>query len=197
MPVIQNDNTRRALAFWREGLRLAHIHDGYSFLSFYKVIESQFVRGKDKGNWINEAITTLTGKAGERVSELQAQQIDAGKHIFESGCCAVAHASLDGELVAPDIPEDRIRIAKDLEVIEELARKYIHEELQVPTDMDVYDNRDMLEPLYPYLDPAHIEELKRGGSVLRKKLAINGLRVSVNSWARKPPESFTGSGADG
>jgi hypothetical protein len=47
--------------------------------------------------------------------------------------------------------------------------------------MDVYDNRDMLEPLYPYLDPAHIEELKRGGSVLRKKLAINGLRVSVNS----------------
>jgi hypothetical protein len=70
MPVIQDDNTRRALAFWHEGLRLARIHDGYSFLSFYKVIESQFVRGKDKGNWINEAITTLTGKAGERISEL-------------------------------------------------------------------------------------------------------------------------------
>ena len=36
MPVIEHDNIRKALAFWREGKRLDEIHDGYAFLSFYR-----------------------------------------------------------------------------------------------------------------------------------------------------------------
>lgn len=42
MPVIEHENVRKALAFWREGKRLRHVHNSYAFLSFYKVIESQF-----------------------------------------------------------------------------------------------------------------------------------------------------------
>ncbi|WP_028136315.1 hypothetical protein [Bradyrhizobium japonicum] len=31
MPVIEDDNVRKALAFWREGKRLDEVHDGYAF----------------------------------------------------------------------------------------------------------------------------------------------------------------------
>src|SRR4051812_3614890 len=31
MPIIEDDRTRIALAFWREGLRLTNVHDGYAF----------------------------------------------------------------------------------------------------------------------------------------------------------------------
>jgi hypothetical protein len=42
MPVIEDDQVRKALAFLREGRRLRRVHEPYSFLSFFKVIESQF-----------------------------------------------------------------------------------------------------------------------------------------------------------
>ncbi|MGZ3853416.1 MAG: methylamine utilization protein MauJ [Flavisolibacter sp.] len=190
MPVITDENTRKALAFWREGLRLRHIHDGYSFLSFYKVIESQFADGRRRGAWINQTIPAVTGKAAERVVELQEARINVGDHIFQSGRCAVAHASLGGELVDPDIPEDRVRISKDLVLIQALAEKYIREELGVPDEMDIYKNRDALRPVYEYLDQAHIEELRNGGSVLRKKLGLNGLDVSINHWPHQPPQTL-------
>jgi hypothetical protein len=43
MPIIEDDQVRKALAFLREGRRLRHVHEPYSFLSFFKVIESQFL----------------------------------------------------------------------------------------------------------------------------------------------------------
>lgn len=190
MPVIRDDKTRRALAFWREGLRLHSIHDGYSFLSFYKVIESQFGKGKAKADWINQAIPTLDDEAGKRVQELLAQGLDVGSHIFESGRCAVAHASFDDDRGDPDIPEDRIRIGKDLSIIRALAKKYIAEVLGVPDEMDVHERRNRLLPIYVYLAPQHIEELQRGGSVSRRKLGLNGLHVAVNRWPDPPPEPF-------
>lgn len=190
MPVIKDENMRKALAFWREGLRLRHIHDGYSFLSFYKVIESQFKNGRARGAWIDQSISTLTDEAAERIRELHAAQLDVGEHIFQSGRCAVAHASLGRTLVDPDIPEDRLRIAKDLVVVQALAEKYIREELGVPNEMDVYRNRDALRPVYEYLEQNQVEELRIGGSVLREKLGLNRLRVSINHWPQQAPQAL-------
>ncbi|AEJ02504.1 hypothetical protein Nit79A3_2750 [Nitrosomonas sp. Is79A3] len=140
MPLIRDKNIWRALAFWREGLRLSELHESYSFLSFYKVIESQFNKdeGKARGAWINNSIIMLTGKAADRVRELQSSQLDLGKHIFDSGRCAVAHASLNSELIDPDNPADRIRIAKDIEIVRSLAEKYICEELGVPNETNLW-----------------------------------------------------------
>ena len=42
MPVIEDDQVRKALAFLREGRRLERVHEPYSLLSLFKVIESQF-----------------------------------------------------------------------------------------------------------------------------------------------------------
>jgi len=182
MPIINEELTRKALAFWREGLKLEEIHKGYSFLSFYKVIESQFSKGKAKANWITQAIPTLTGRAQTRVEELQNEGIDVSKHVFASGRCAVAHASAGGEIIDPDIPEDKEQIAKDLDIIKGLAKKFIQEDLGVPDRMDIFNDRNSLEPLNDFINTAHLGALKDGGSVLRKKLGLNGLQISVNQW---------------
>lgn len=194
MPLIRDDNSRRALAFWREGMRLEHFHDGYAFLSFYKVIESQFDHGGQRKRWIGQALMDLSGDARDRVNALGEEGFDVSKHIFESGRCAVAHASLTGEVVDPDIPADRIRLTKDLVVVKALAEKYIREELGVPDRSDVHCHRDRLQPLYSYMRPEHVDELKQGGSVLRRKIGLNGLRVAINCWPNAAAEPFTGLG---
>ncbi|MFZ3138894.1 MAG: methylamine utilization protein MauJ [Thermodesulfovibrionales bacterium] len=188
MPIVKDNNKRKALSFWREGLRLEHIHEGYSFLSFYKVIESQFKQGKKKGDWINSAILTLNGKAGERVKALQHDNVDAGLHVFKSCRCAVVHASLDDEIIDPDIPEDRTRIQQDLVIVHALAEKFIREELNIPDEMDVHRERNALKPLHEYIEADHLTTLSKKGTVPRMQLGLNGIEISVNHWPHDAPE---------
>jgi len=70
MPIVEDENVRKALAFWREGKRLDEVHDSYAFLSFYKVIESQFRDGKNRGRWIAANVDKLTDRAAKRAAEL-------------------------------------------------------------------------------------------------------------------------------
>ena len=96
MPVIENDQIRKALAFLREGRRLSRVHDAYSFLSFFKVIESQ-MPSKKRVQWVGKNLDKLTEEqAVKRINELRAQGIDVSSHLFHSGRCAVAHAGIDG-----------------------------------------------------------------------------------------------------
>jgi hypothetical protein len=185
MPIIEHENVRKALAFWREGKRLDEVHDSYAFLSFYKVIESQFSDGKAKAKWIATNIDKLTDHAAKRVAELRAKGIDVSKHIYDSGRCAVAHASLDGEIVDPDIPEDRRRLSADLTIMEELARIYIRDELKVPDSRSLYRTRDRLEPWAPLLSSAVLDVLKQGGAP-QEVSALTGRVVSIGLWPDGP-----------
>lgn len=182
MPIIDDENARIALAFWREGNRLDKVHDGYAFLSFYKVIESQF-QHKDaaKVAWITNNIDRLTDRAAKRVAELRADGIDVSRHLFDSGRCAVAHASLGGEIIDPDIPTDRRRLSADLIVIEELARIYIRDELKVPDSRSLYKTRDRLEPWATLLPQATIDTLKNGGTP-EDVSGLAGKTISIGLW---------------
>jgi hypothetical protein len=189
MPIIEDDNIRRALAFWREGKRLNAVHAGYSFLSFYKVIESQFSDGRRRGNWIATNIDNLSEKAAIRVAELRAASIDVAKHLFESGRCAVAHASLDGKIVDPDIPTDKRRLSADLVIIEELARLYIHDELGVPDSRSLYRTRNRLAPWESLLPIETLESLKAGNSP-DDVHGLDGRIVSISLWPDGPIPSL-------
>jgi hypothetical protein len=185
MPVIEDDSVRKALAFWREGKRLDDVHDSYAFLSFYKVIESQFSDSKAKAAWIAANIEKLTDRAAKRVAELRAAGIDVSRHLFDSGRCAVAHASLDGEIVDPDIPADRKRLSADLLIVEGLARIYIRDELKVPDSRSLYKSRNRLEPWNPLLPSVVLEVLKRGDTP-DDASALNGRIVSIGLWPDGP-----------
>jgi methylamine utilization protein MauJ len=186
MPIIEDDNVRKALAFWREGKRLDEVHDSYAFLSFYKVIESQFRDGRDRGRWIAANIDKVTDRAAKRVAELRAAGIDVANHLFESGRCAVAHASLEGEIVDPDIPEDRKRLSADLVIIEELARIYIRDELGVPDSRSLYRTRDRLAPWDSLLPAETLEALRKGDHPPGDVAELDGRIVSIGLWPDGP-----------
>ncbi|WP_159910966.1 methylamine utilization protein MauJ [Pantoea sp. 18069] len=189
MPVIVDEQTRKALAFMREGKRLRHVHEPYSFLSFFKVVESQFT-SKDRVAWIGTNLDLLDGDPAKRVAELKKQGFDVGKHLFESGRCAVAHASLGGAIVDPDIPADRRRIAEDLGVIAGLAARYIKVEAGVPDDSELYESRDRTAPWHGLLPAETLLKLQAGEEI--KDLSTLGQlrdnKVSVRLWGREAPE---------
>ncbi len=189
MPVIRDERTRKALAFLREGRRLRHVHEPYSFLSFFKVLESQF-NTTDRVNWIKSSIGYLERDAAKRVKALEDLGVNVSNHLYESGRCAVAHASLDGAIVDPDIPADRRRIADDIEVIAALANRYISAEAGVPDDRELYKSRDRTVPWHGFLPPETLRRLQAGDGVdnLEALGGLQGVEVSVRLWGSDPPE---------
>lgn len=190
LPLVRDERTRRALAFWREGARLRHIHTGYAFLSFFKVIESQFDKSASRVAWIAATLPNLDGNAAERVKELSAEVADVGKHIYESGRSAIAHAQFADGRGDPDIPEDRRRLGRDLTVIEELARKYIADELQVPDEVQVYRERDRLEPLDSFVPEDARQALRSRKHVSRRHVGLHRITVGLAHWPQPPIPIF-------
>ena len=189
MPVIEDDQVRKALAFMREGRRLRHVHEPYSFLSFFKVLESQFT-SKDRVAWIQANLDQLDGDAAKRVAELRAQGVDVGKHLFDSGRSAVAHAGLGGAIVDPDIPADRRRIAEDLDVMAALASRYLKVEAGVPDDMELYRDRDRTVPWHKLLPENTLRRLQAGEEVVDvgELGQLQQNKVSVRLWPHEAPE---------
>lgn len=193
MPIIEDENVRIALAFWREGERLSGVHDSYAFLSYFKVIESQYQDGRGRADWFTRNLDYLPEeRAVARIAELRAAGEDVGRHLYDSGRNAVAHASFGGDIVDPDIPFDRRRIAADLVLMRELARRYIAHELNVPTARSLYASRNRLEPWEPLIDPKALATLKAGGTPDLALLELEGLRVGLRLW---PDDPLPGLGA--
>ena len=186
-----DERTRRALAFWREGLRLRQIHVGYAFLSFFKVIESQFDRSALRVAWIAEALPVLEGDAGARVRALSSEVADVGKHIYDSGRCAVAHAQFADGRGDPDVPEDRRRLEQDLTVMEALARQYIAYELGVPDEMVVHRDRDRLEAVAQFVPEPVARALREKVHVSRRSVGLQGLIVGLARWPQAPVATFS------
>lgn len=192
LPVIADDNTRLALAFWREALRLRHVHESYSFLSFFKVIESQHRNAQARTAWIDGQLPLLDGAAGDRVRELTNQGLNASRHLFDSGRCAVAHATMGGEIIDPDLPADRIRLHNDIVIIKELAQRYISQVLQVANESDTYDQRDRLAPIHAYMNDLMLRRLAAAETISRRSTGLHGQMVDVRAWARAPDPQLHG-----
>jgi hypothetical protein len=191
MPIIEDEKVRIALAFWREGQRLSGVHDSYSFLSYFKVIESQYQDGRRRAEWFAKNLDHLTDeRAVSRIAELRAAGEDVGLHLYDSGRNAVAHASFGGDIVDPDIPSDRRRIGLDLVLMRELARRYIAHELSVPTSRSLYASRNRLEPWEPLVDAQALATLKAGGTADPALLGLEGLQVGLRLWPDSPLPSL-------
>lgn len=132
LPEVENPNAKLALALMREGRGLHH--PGYSFLSFYRVIERAIPDGRDRGPWMAEAIDRLEDhRATEALARLRETfDGDVGMHLRNSNRNAVAHAS--GDVVAnPDEPGDYSRLNQELPIIEWLAVAAINDFFGIQT----------------------------------------------------------------
>lgn len=191
MPLIEDDQVRIALAFWREGERLHGVHDAYSFLSYFKVIESQYREGRDREQWFNENIEMMTDDAACRVAQLRANGEDVGLHLWNSGRNAVAHASFGRGIVDPDIPADRRRISADLVLMRELAKRYIAIELGVPTSQSLHSSRNRLAPWEQFIDPVALLQLQKGGTPDARLLGLNERQLGLALWPDAPVDGLS------
>ncbi len=132
LPVIKDGSGKLALALMREGRGLNH--PGYSFLSFYRALETALPNGKARGEWVTANIERIEGhRAKDALDKLKATvEGDIGKHLRESGRHAIAHARAD-PIINPDDPRDARRLAAELPIIEALAVLAIEDHLGIET----------------------------------------------------------------
>jgi hypothetical protein len=107
LPEPEDERARLGLAYYREGLSLTH--PAYAFLAFFKILEVAFPKGKQRSKWVAANLSAVGHRARSVLKSLEQKHEDVGKHLFESGRCAAAHASM-APRIDPDNPADRQRL---------------------------------------------------------------------------------------
>jgi hypothetical protein len=128
----EEERPRIALALMREALSLNN--HGYSFLSCWRVLELAYPVTKDRVAWMQSTVPSLKGPGIQEALESIAESDVAAvcKHLFESGRCAVAHAS-GTPIINPDDPRDALRLYRELPLLRKLAEKAIEDGFGIPT----------------------------------------------------------------
>lgn len=120
---------RIALALYREAMSTESIP--YKFLGYFKILNVLHGKGSQQILWINKTLSLLSdSRSRERISILEKSQSDIGRYLYESGRCAVAHASVE-PIVDPDDANDLFRLSADLPLVRALAEYLIETELEV------------------------------------------------------------------
>lgn len=132
LPAIEDGSGKLALALMREGRGLNH--PGYSFLSFFRALETAIPNGQARGTWVTANIDRVEGhRAKDALDKLRANvQGDIGKHLRESGRHAIAHAKAH-PIINPDDPRDARRLEAERPIIEALAVLAIEDHLGIQT----------------------------------------------------------------
>lgn len=137
LPAIEKESAKLALALMREGRGLNH--PAYSFLSFFRVLETAIPDGKKRGAWVTANIDQVEGRqAKEALDKLkESVQGDIGLYLRDSGRHAIAHAQGD-PIIDPDKPRDARRLAAELPIIEALAVLAIEQHFGIQTSRKVF-----------------------------------------------------------
>jgi hypothetical protein len=174
-----------ALALMREGWGLNH--PAYAFLSFYRVLEVALPDGKKRGSWIDNSLTAIADyRTQQAFDDLQERGIvDIATHLRDSGRHAIAHAR-GTPVVDPDDPTEYRRLARELPIIEALARRAVEEVLGVETPHTVrkkhlYELAGFKEIFGPEL----VDLMVRGEKVEHGRM-VNIPRIDVRLRRREP-----------
>ncbi|QJQ02334.1 hypothetical protein C798_19455 [Herbaspirillum rubrisubalbicans Os34] len=143
LPSPQDDTAHTALAFFREGLSTGNPF--YAFLNFFKVISLFFPKGKEREQWMKEALSRLEyPRAVDRHEELRISGMeDIGGYLYLEGRNAIAHSEKT-PYVSPDRLADHERIDKDLPILENLAAQAIRESCGLLNSWSQFEARDAL-----------------------------------------------------
>jgi hypothetical protein len=184
-PEVTDEKALLALALMREGRSLNHV--GYAFLSFYRVLEVAFSTDSQRIAWISAALANLTGYGvKEALDAIKAQGVtDIGRHLFQSGRCAMAHANRQ-PIVDPDKPADLRRLGAELPIVRALAAKAIEDELGVESSQTVYRNHLYeLAGFKEILGTEIVDFLTRGEQVTEQRM-LEVPDISVRIRRRDP-----------
>jgi len=134
--VASNDRQKLALGIYREAISSDSFF--YSYLCYFKIINIGYHSGPEQKKWITENIQKVADEC-HVVSHLRSQNVtDFADHLYKSGRCAIAHASIKSadKIADPNDFDDNYRISRELPLIKELAEYFIKEELKIPSKFE-------------------------------------------------------------
>ena len=144
LPDPTDQQSRWALAFYREGLSLERSNVAYATLSFFKILNIVAHTGRRQKDWINSNVPSFGSDnrvkfdIEKRLTELKdSGETDIGEYLYASCRCAVAHAGMN-PTVDPENLEDMERLSKDLPLIRAMAAHVIEKELNIKSQHTVW-----------------------------------------------------------
>jgi hypothetical protein len=184
LPTNLNNEQLLALALLREGDGLSHTHYGYSFLSYYKIINLVKKNGEKQKRWIRNNLGDLKGDTEKRVNEINNDGENVEDYLYHSCRCALAHAGVD-PTVNPDDANDSVRLYKDLPLIRQLAVRMIESHFSIKTDSTVYKQHIYETSGFKKLIGNDIvSEILSTDAISRKRIKI-GRKISIRQWCDK------------
>lgn len=132
---VELKNQHLALGFFREGHSSGSAF--YEFICYAKILEIPFKNGKDKGAWIDRAISDLRDEMALTVRDRKVVMLgdkSLGLWLKQDGRDALSHAKILGGATVrdPNCYRDWDEIKWGNIVMRELAEKIMVEDLQIP-----------------------------------------------------------------
>ncbi len=184
LPSNLSQEQQLALALLREGDYLRPSHYGYSFLSYYKIINLVKKNGEKQKKWIRNNIDDLQGDSQKRIAELKKDGEIIEDYLFHSCRCALAHAGVD-PTINPDDVDDSIRLYKDLPLIRDLAKKIIENHFSIKSDETIYhEHLYELSGFKKLLGEELVSEILNNDAISRRKVKIDK-KISIRQWCDK------------
>lgn len=183
LPEPQDQNSKWALAFYREGLSINHVP--YAALSFFKILNIFLDNGDKQKRWIDTNAPNLTDHdAKKRLRELTSSGHQIGNYLWVSGRCAIAHAGTH-PTVDPENPADIGRLRNDLPLIKALAAFAIETHFGIKSSTTVY--REHLYELAGFKEMLGQEVMREILSTGQPTNALQTLPpLSVRLWGHHP-----------
>src|SRR6185312_14028103 len=131
LPDPKEPKAQLALALFREGLSLNHL--GYSFLSYYKIINLRYPNDDKQKRFIRRSLPLIENlhHLKDRFKRLKAQHTDLVAYIYGACRCAVAHASMKQTTYNPENIEDENRFYEIQPIAHALAKLIIENEFGI------------------------------------------------------------------
>lgn len=191
IPIPQDPKAQLALALFREGLSLNHL--GYSFLSYYKIINLRYPRKDNRQKkWITRTLPLIENlpHLKDKINKLKASHSDLTAYIYEACRCAVAHASIKETTYDPESIDDEIRFYEIKPILHALAKIMIETEFGIKTTHTIIgEHLYELEGFHLLLGKKISKELKQGKTIPINEIAFN-IKISLRLWNYKKLKAF-------
>lgn len=185
LPANLSDEQQLALALLREGDSLRKSNYGYSFLSYYKIINLVKSNAEKQKKWIKgNCAKVLDSNGKRRMDELVAAGEAIEDYLYHSCRCALAHAGVD-PTANPDDIDDHTRFYKDLPLICSLAKIAVEENFKIPSMTTVYKNHFYeLSGFRSLLAEDFLKKIFTQNAVSRRELTLD-FDIAIRQWCDK------------
>lgn len=190
LPDPKNPEAQLALALFREGLSLNH--KGYSFLSYFKIINLRYRSDDKQKRFIKRSLPLIENQnhLKETIRKLKAQHPDLVSYIYGACRCAVAHASMKFTTYDPESTEDERRFYQVLPIVHALAKLIIENEFNIKSKHTIHsEHLYELDGFHNLLGSQMSQKLKEGESPDKSEIKFDK-KISLRLWGKPKLKTF-------